>query len=411
MNSKKRFFAFLSLSFLFITASLFFSCKEKKNTEVLKREQRFILNYGNFEDEIDLFDLMQQGTNIETYLQMRNGFFYITNGKSKKVMQFTSYGDLLSILYNPETNPTPSFSISENIGESKQGTQQATAYQFLSPSNLAVDNDKNLYVVDQLPQERQELDSERNIWLKNVVLRFSANGEYLDYLGQQGLGGTPFPHIQNVFCTEKNEPVVVSITNDGYIVNWFNQDGFPLFTVPIETNLLPDPFEATGKDVFKSLDIIVPDYNTRILYLKIDYYQSEIDANSGFKSAVSYGATYIYPLNVETGIFLEPVLVPSYEEQTKDSGEPDIKPYELLGITESGYFFFITPLENGYDLQIIQSNGQKIIHKKLLVAQEDLVFSRMNLSKEGIISSLLANNFEASVVWWRADEIIDSLIN
>ena len=158
MNSKKRFFAFLSLSFLFITASLFFSCKEKKNTEVLKREQRFILNYGNFEDEIDLFDLMQQGTNIETYLQMRNGFFYITNGKSKKVMQFTSYGDLLSILYNPETNPTPSFSISENIGESKQGTQQATAYQFLSPSNLAVDNDKNLYVVDQLPQERQEPD-------------------------------------------------------------------------------------------------------------------------------------------------------------------------------------------------------------------------------------------------------------
>ena len=411
MNSKKRFFTFLTLSFLFFLTSLFFSCKEKKNTEILKQEQRFIINYGNFEDEIDLFDIMQQGTNIETYIHMRNGFFYITNGKSKKVMQFTSYGDLLGILYNSETNPTPSFSINENIGESVKGTQMATAYQFQSPSNLAVDSNKNIYVVDQLPQERQELDPEKNIWLKNVVLRFSSNGEYLDYLGQQGLGGTPFPYIQNVFCTEKNEPVVVSITNNGYIVNWFNQDGFPLFTVPIEINLLPNPFETIDKDVYKSLDIIIPDYNTRTLYLKIDYYQSEIDPTSGFRSAVSYAATYIYPLNVETGIFGEPVLVPSYEEQSKDSGEADIKPYELLGITESGYFFFITPLENGYDLQIMQSNGQKIIHKKLLVQQEDLLFSRIDLSKEGIISAILANNFEASVVWWRADETIDSLIN
>ncbi|MBP5793301.1 MAG: hypothetical protein J6W46_06630 [Spirochaetaceae bacterium] len=82
MNNKKRFFAVI-ISLLFLSL-LVFSCKEKKNIEVLKREQRFILNYGNFEDEIDLFDLMQQGTNIETYLQMRNGFFLPYEWKIKK---------------------------------------------------------------------------------------------------------------------------------------------------------------------------------------------------------------------------------------------------------------------------------------------------------------------------------------
>ena len=68
-------------------AVLFFSCEKKAVISALQRENKFTLNYGIFEDEINLFDLSTAGE-INTRIAMREGLFYIANGEAQKVMQF-----------------------------------------------------------------------------------------------------------------------------------------------------------------------------------------------------------------------------------------------------------------------------------------------------------------------------------
>lgn len=392
--------------FLFVVSS----CSDTKTAELLNRDQRFLIHYGSFEDELNLFNISDK-TDIDTCIHMQDGFFYIVNGKSKKIMQFTSYGDLLSVYYNSDYNPIPSFVVTDGMYGTKRGTQKAVLYKFNAPGKITVDVNKNIYVVDQLPADRQEQDVEKNLLLRDVVLRFSSDGTFIDYLGQHGPGGTPFPYISGIYTTKNNELVVVSLTGTGFLVNWFNSEGFLLYSIPIETEGLPNPIE-NEQEMFFSLDKVIPDYNERMLYLKIDYYQSEIDATTGVQDGIKYDGTYIYPLNVENGIYSEPVNIPGFEETDNSASEKVayIKTFDFMGVTESGWFFFTTPVENGYVVEIVQNNGQKIIRKKLSVANDELVYNSMCLSKEGIITALLAGEIEASVVWWRTDAVIEALI-
>ena len=148
-----------------------------------------------------------------------------------------------------------------------------------------------------------------------------------------------------------------------------------------------------------------------MLYIKADYFLSDIDVQSGVQTGVSYEGTYLYTLNLDTEKYEEPLSIPGYEV-TSDSGEKTAytRSLDFLGVTDSGWFFFMTPVEGGYVVEIIQKNGQKLIKKILSVADDELVFNNFSLSKDGIITAILANEIEASVVWWRTDAVIDALI-
>jgi len=71
------------------------------------RQNLFRLDIGKLENQIDLFGLDQSPVMLKTRIAMRDGIFYISDSKAQKVMKFTSYGDLLSMIYNQETNPPP----------------------------------------------------------------------------------------------------------------------------------------------------------------------------------------------------------------------------------------------------------------------------------------------------------------
>jgi len=126
----------------------------------LKKQDLFSLNYGNFENELKLFGLQEPGQ-INTHLIMRDGFFYISNGEASKILSLTSYGDLLSILYNSDKNPVPSFielngnkTVSALDHNDEIATQNAVVYPFNNIGAAAVDSGKRLYVADLLPPER-----------------------------------------------------------------------------------------------------------------------------------------------------------------------------------------------------------------------------------------------------------------
>ncbi len=67
----------------------------------------FSLSMGKMEDQIDLFQFENAMVERTNSVTMRDGWFYVANASAGKIMVFSSYGDLIFLLYNPQTNPAP----------------------------------------------------------------------------------------------------------------------------------------------------------------------------------------------------------------------------------------------------------------------------------------------------------------
>lgn len=400
-----KLFAKLMLPSIFML--FFISCGRNRIVSSVEKENLFSLNYGNFEDEIDLFNFAHSGE-INTSLCMCDGFFYIMNGESKKIMEMNSYGDLLTLYYNNEFNPVPSFI---NTSSAVNSTRNAVAYPFNDISSIAVDSRKYLYVVERLPLERQENDSKSKMSLSQVILRFDDNKKFINYIGQQGPGGTPFPYVKNIYTTDRNELVVLCSTIDGMIVYWYSEDGFLLYTIPVEKQNVPNPFAEENSDYFYSLDNIVPDYRNRILYLKVDYFSSYIDESSRVQSGIEYVTTLIHPFKVEENSYDYPITIPPYGDEVSEgfSRENFDIPYDFLGVTDSGWLYFIIGTQDGFTVQMVQSDGQRILKRNISLNREENLYFSFNLSREGIISVLLVEKEKAKIAWWRADSLIQTV--
>lgn len=406
-NQRKiyKIFSTLSLAFLALISS---SCSKNKIVSTLEKEQLFELNYGNFEDELNIFDLKNVSF-INTSLAMKDGFFYIANGESKKIMEMNSYGDLLTLFYNEETNPPPSF---VNALETSSATRKAVSYPFNEISKICVDSQKKLYVVEKLPSERQEFDENKKVLLSNVVLRFDENSNFVDYLGQEGSSGTPFPYIKNIYANNKGELIVVCLVGTGYEVFIFSQEGFLKYKIPIEKNNVPNPIQDSLQESFYSVDAIIPDNNLHFLYLKVDYFTNYVDESSRVQSGIDYIASYIYPLDAETGVYSDPLLIPPYQEELAEGlskTEYNI-PYDFIGCTDNNWFFFMVSSEDGLNIQMVQGDGSRILNRKLELNHSESLFYTFNLDNSGIISVLTVKKDKADVSWWRTDSLIQAVI-
>lgn len=409
---------YVHIAFLFclVICFLLSSCEPTGNVISVEKNDLFSLEYGNFEDNINLFSLAAPGP-VRTKIEMYDGFFYIANGESKKVMEMNSYGDLISVYYNGETNPVPSFATTNtpNITEQdEESIHTAVEYPFNELGDIAVDERKYMYVVDRLPLERQEVDEKTRIVLNQVVLRFDSNGTFIDYIGQQGPGGVPFPYIKNIYTTSKNELVVVCQTNTGMTVYWFNETGYLLYTIPFEIESLPNPMQdSTELEMFVSLEKIVPSFTEHKLFVKLDYYVTTVDAATNVQSGIDYSATLLYPLDLTVGVYGHPLNIPAYEQTVTDGFSKLVYPmsYEFVGVTESGWLFFMIAEEDGYSIQMIQEGGQKIIKRHLEIDNSKYLYHVFDLSSDGILSGLFAQETQATVSWWRTDTLIDSIIN
>ena len=386
------------------------SCSRSGSVAAIRESQLFTINYGSFEDEINLFNLSSAGT-INTYMTMVDGFFYIANGESKKIMELNSYGDLLSLYYNEEITKTPSFATS-NSGNS---TKKAISYPFNSLGPLSVDSNKRLYVVDTLPSERQEMDLEKRLLLNYVVLRFDSDGTFIDYLGQQGPGGTPFPFIKKIYASKNSELVVVCETNDGSIVYWFNENGFLLYTIPITEKTVPALADYDDRDFASYIAIgnVVPDNVYYKLYIQVDYFSAYLDPATKVQSGIDYEKTVLYPLDIESSSYEAGLEIPSHEDSVSANLSKEIYnvPFDFLGVTDSGWFFFTIPVEKGFLIQMVQPNGQKILKRAICVEHNDILYYSLSLSGSGIISGLFVKNKNAEIAWWRTDTLVGGIIN
>jgi len=399
---------YLIVAGLFITV-LFTACNRNGKVQVISENQLFTIPYGNFEEQLSVTDINEVG-NCRYGIAMRDGFFYIINGESQKLMELNSYGDLLTLFYNEDSDTAR---LLEKSNRPAASVHHEISYPFDYPGNLAVDGHKNIYTVCTIPRDRQEQANKNSMLYRDTVLRFARDGSSVDYIGQQGPGGTPFPYIRNIYITEKEELVVVSKSTEGMIVYWFATDGFLKYMIPVTDKDAP---ALTSKDEvtenFMSVENVIPDLNAYKLYVKVDYYSTYIDEESKVQSGVNYVQTILYTLDIESAAYEDSVVVPPYEESVvADYSRLTYKiPYDFLGVTSSGWKFFIVKTDDGFNIEMLQTETQKNLRRHFTVDHSNILFDTMHLSPDGLITVLYLEKENARVVWYRTDNLIDSTL-
>ena len=341
---------------------------------------------------------------------MRDGFFYIINGEAKKIMELNSYGDLLTLFYNEDSEIASLLNKSNRADES---IHHEVSYPFDYPGMLAVDSNKNIYTVCSIPRDRQELSDDGKTLYSQTVLRFARDGSSVEYIGQQGPGGTPFPFIKNIYTTSRDELVVTSVSTEGTIVYWFASDGFLKYMVPVETKSVPTLSNVDDtSNQFWTISNVIPDPATYKLYVQIDYYTTYLDEDSKVQSGVNFVQSLLYPLNVEIGNYEAPVTIPPYEESVvSDYSRLTYRiPYDFLGVTKNGWKFFIIKTDDGFNVEMLQSESQRILRRHFTADHSNILFNTMTLSDDGIISALYIEKEMARVVWYRTDSLIAAIL-
>ncbi|MDR1212389.1 MAG: hypothetical protein LBK40_09190 [Spirochaetaceae bacterium] len=386
--------------FVSLFAVFFLSCKAGTIPSIA-REDPFTLNLGRLEDQIDLLDLEGRGGIRKTRIAIRDGLFYISNGNGQKITRYTSFGDLLFMIYNDETNPPPLTlkPLSETEG---MATRWAVSYPLREPGELAVDSRKHIFVEDRMPPDRHSYDSETRALMDSTVLHFDADGRFIEYLGREGTGGTPFPRINGIYTSAEDDLAVVCRLPSGWQVYWFNAQGTLLWLVKIANEELPIP---PDRDVWASMDTIVAAPDERKLYLKLDYYRNTYDESTNTKTGSVMDSSVIWIMNVSDGVYTGRIEVPFYSlvftENNKRVSE-DIS-YSLLGAVQEGRVMLYAPEEGGYAMLLLYAASQEQQRAFIRVDADELQYNALGVSGDGILFGLFATLYEANVVWWRTD--------
>ena len=394
---------------LIFSLILFASCSKNESIQSISETELFSLPYGNFEEQLSVSDLNDVG-DVRFGVAMQDGFFYIVNGESKKILELNSYGDLLTLFYNEDSQTAR---LLENSNRPDKSIHHEISYPFDYPGMIAVDSNKNVYTVCSIPWDRQEKSDDGVTLYSHTVLRFARDGSSVDYIGQQGPGGTPFPYIKKIYTTSKDELVVVAASSDGMLVYWFASDGFLKYMIPVTTRDAPQASEKEEhSDNFLTIQNVVPDPVSYKLYVQIDYYATYVDEDSKVQSGINYDQTLLYPLNIESGTYEEPFSVPPYEESVvSDYSKLTYRiPYDFLGVTKNGWKFFVVKTEDGFNIEMIQSETQRILRRHFNASHSNIVFDTMCLSQDGIITALYLEKEKARVVWYRTDNLIDAIL-
>jgi hypothetical protein len=375
---------------------------QRKGLEDLVSSELFSISLGKMEDQIDLFQFETGLTDRTNAVFMRDGWFYVVNGSSGKIMVFSSYGDLIFLLYNPLLNPAPTILGTPDPAASEAvSTRGSVAYPFADIGCIAVASDRTVYVEDAVAQAREVRDADRGVTRSRVVLRFDRRGRPLQHLGEEGPGGTPFPFIAGLSVTANDELVVVCRLPRSWEVFWFSRDGVPLYQVEVGNFNLP---VTPQKGVTPILVTIAPDQRKPLLYLIV--YSSNASSDSASQDQMSaraytldlrtrqYGARSIeFPRNPDhlTKVGLKSTRIPS-------------PPSDFLGVGNGGSLFLLAYTDtNTYTLQILDQSGRLRAQRRLVIEDSELTFRDIHLSASGIIYGLLADRSRAHVSWWRSD--------
>jgi hypothetical protein len=355
------------------------------------------------EDQIALYSFEGDGGIRQAELAMKEGLFYISDSNGGKIIRYNSYGDLLFLIYNDETNPEPA-----NLKPKTDNlvTRWAFTYPLRAPGKIAVDSRKHIYVEEQLPRERRVIDTKNRVLQESVILHFDEDGRFIEYLGQGGQGGGPFPRIAGLYTSVQDEIAAACILPQGWNIYWYNAQGEQLFLIQIMNNAIPGPPDV--RDYIPSIDTVIAAPDARKLYIKVDYYREVFDKSTNTRVGTEPLSTLIWILNVDTGNYESYVEAPFFEYSYPENGRPATVRllYSMLGLVRNGGILLYFPVETGYAVLRMDSSGHGRRRGFIELEPGEARFNSFHLSPEGILSALLADDWKVRVVWWRMDRFM-----
>jgi hypothetical protein len=408
-----------------VLAIIFAAGCQRKGIEELVSSQLFSLSMGKMEDQIDLFQFENAMVERANGVAMRDGWFYVANGSAGKIMVFSSYGDLIFLLYNPQTNPAPTTLGTGDAAAADNGTaagagspagsrdlvttRGSLAYPFLDIGHIAVASDRTLYVEDSVPDAKAVRDTERGVTRSRAILRFDRKGRQLGSLGEEGIGGSPFPFVSALHVTSNDQLVVICRLPGSWEVFWYSREGAPLYQVEISGSSLPAKPERGTTQVLVS---VLPDLQAPLLYLVVSSYKDAGDARAVPAASNDSVTTRAYKLDLRTQQYNPvPVEFPTNPPHRAKAGLKTVEipspPSDLLGVSTGGYFYLLAYTDtNLYTLQIVDPSGRVRAQRRVVIEDSELTFRDIHLSSTGIIYGLLADRTRAHVSWWRSDLLL-----
>jgi hypothetical protein len=380
---------------------LFPSCPAP-GVKSIERDDIFSLDFGPMEDQIAMYNL--GGPVQKASFAMRDGLFYIVDGAGGKIAHYNSYGDLLFMIYNEETNPAP-ISLKPKAEGGARVTRWAFTYPLRQPGEITVDSNKHIFVEDRLPPERHGFDPENRALLDRVILHFDSDGRFIEYMGQEGVGGSPFPWISGMWTSIHDELAVVCRIPNGWNIYWFNS-GNRLYLVRLKSSDIPPP--PDWPQLSSSVDAVMAAPDARKLYIKVDYYRDTLDESTNTRTGAEPFGSVIWILNVEDGQYSASVKLPFFESTVTENRQSEqIRLlYSMLGILKNGKVLLYSPNEEGYSVMFFNTNSQERQRAFIKIDSSALQFNVFNLSAEGLLSAMLVNDFKVTMAWWRTDKFI-----
>jgi len=375
----------------------------------MPKEPLFSLELGALEDQVDLFQRADQRSPERNRFLFYNGLVLVSDGNARKIMEFSSYGDLLTLFYNPDSNPVPALlGPASTLGQVKN--RRAFAYPFNELGELALTAQNQLYVEDRVPAERRAYDPGLQVVLESRILRFDRDGKFLDFLGQEGVGGTPFPVIDRLTVTANGEVAVVCRTGQGWEVWWFDAAGTSVDKATLLFANLPQPEGAPAGTFLPQLETVVADWQARRLHVKIDYYQETMDTTTRTASGIQQAQSRIWTYDLASRSYKKSYSLPILKRQKVkgDSTDPlGDRPFQFLGVNNAGWGFFLSSPEGGSQRFLVcRSDGSTVVERNIELAGADTLFAQYIVTRTGILVGFLSDGNQVQIAWWRSDKLL-----
>ena len=370
---------------------LLYSCNDLQGVESL---HLFSLQIGRSEDQIDLVQRETVPFRNEINVVVRDGLIYVSDGVAGKIMRFNSYGDLLMLLYDSRTNPTPVLVATES-GEGRVANRTAQTYEFEGIGSFDVAGTGILYVQDKVPESDMVVDEESGAKLRFVVRRFSPDGMPIDHIGVGGVDGAPFPFIHDVSVGEDGALTVVSRTAREWLIYAYDTRGEAVNTLRIAPEDLPLPGDA----FVVSVGTMIPANGN--LYVEADYY----DDSAG---DVTFVATQVLVVDQISGAVDAIVRLPKVfsDEGARRSSDASLEVmYELLGAVDELIYCLAPVADSLYRMLVVNTDGATEFLGIISIEESQTLLRTFHLSTDGLLTAIVAEPLEARILAWRFDEI------
>jgi hypothetical protein len=143
----------------------------------------------------------------------------------------------------------------------------------------------------------------------------------------------------------------------------------------------------------------------------VDYYRDTFDESTNTRYGNEGDSSVIWIMNVEDGSYAGTIEVPFFEYTVTVNNRRVTENllYSMMGVIKANRVFLSFPVEGGYSILILSADSREQRRGFIQVDDEELQYNAFNLSEDGILSGLLATDWEAKLVWWRTDRLAGEL--